>query len=65
MLAGKLSSLNETRGVPNIDQAYEYLKKIKQCQRLLKLILDQLLILYLKQLHKKYEKFNTINYKVF
>ncbi len=65
VLAGKLSSLNETRGVPNIDQAYEYLEKNQTVSKAIKINPGSTFDFISKTASQKYEKFNTINYQSF
>jgi UDP-MurNAc hydroxylase len=65
VLGGKLSLLNDMRGVPNIDQAYEYLEDNQKFSKAIKINAGSTFDLNLNKESKKYEKFNAVQYKKF
>ena len=65
VLGGKLSPLNDTRGVPNIDQAYEYLEQNQKVSMAIKINPGSSFDYISKTASQNYEKFNSIKYQSF
>jgi UDP-MurNAc hydroxylase len=65
VLAGKLSSLNKFRHVPNIDQAYDYLESNQKYSKAIRINPETSFNLNTKTVSKKFIKFDESKYQNF
>ena len=63
MLTGKLNKLQHLRGVPLVDEAYEFWKNIDKSKNIKAIRLNNDLYYFEKEYSKKYELTNIKNFK--